>query len=349
MAFTRDWDESNPTDNTVANQIDEYNRYLRVDTADRLEDMFYGFTAGENTLSQHAKFLQFYEQASVAQPSAGYGRLYCKAVGGKCEMFWQDEDGDEIQLTYGGAFVGGYGATSQMIMWNTTEEDTDGGRESKIIAKGEQSGGEVTTLGYIEISHDGTSDDQKGQIKLVVNDGDDDDAPSKVGVLVNSDGTVTFAQEVTIADSSQLATSAAPTADADIANKKYVDDQMAMAAIGALSGASVFSTTMTAASTWQDLDLSATIGANAALIFLEVAASTTGTYAAKPKGHGSSTFARHWDSNGYDYGCCQFKSEGTDEVGYITLMTDSSGVIQHGASNNTTSWAVTLIGYIKFG
>lgn len=70
-AFTRDWDEATPTDTTVANLIDEYNRYLRVDTSDRLEDMFYGFTAGENTLSQHAKYIQFYEQASVSQPSAG--------------------------------------------------------------------------------------------------------------------------------------------------------------------------------------------------------------------------------------------------------------------------------------
>lgn len=105
-AFTRDWNEAVPTDSTVANQIDEYNRYLRVDTSDRLENMFYGFIAGENTLSQHCQYLQFYEQASVSQPSAGYGRLYTKAVGGKCELHWQDEDGDEPQLTSGGKWNG---------------------------------------------------------------------------------------------------------------------------------------------------------------------------------------------------------------------------------------------------
>jgi len=106
FGFTRDWDEANPTNSTVANQIDEYNRYLRVDTSDRLENMFYGFIAGENTLSQHCQYLQFYEQASVSQPSAGYGRLYTKAVGGKCELFWQDEDADEPQLTSGGKWNG---------------------------------------------------------------------------------------------------------------------------------------------------------------------------------------------------------------------------------------------------
>jgi len=59
-AFTRDWTESTPTDATVANQIDDYNRYLRVDTSDRLENMFYGFVNGENSLSQHAQYIQLY-------------------------------------------------------------------------------------------------------------------------------------------------------------------------------------------------------------------------------------------------------------------------------------------------
>ena len=37
---------------------------------------------------------------------------------------------------------------------NDTEEDTDGGRESTLIFKGEQSGGEISTLAEIEASHD---------------------------------------------------------------------------------------------------------------------------------------------------------------------------------------------------
>jgi len=38
-----------------------------------------------------------------------------------------------------------------------------------------------------------------------------------------------FGAVATLIDSSQLASSAAPTADADISNKKYVDDQIAAA------------------------------------------------------------------------------------------------------------------------
>lgn len=181
-AFTRDWTESTPTDSTVANQIDDYNRYLRVDTSDRLENMFYGFIAGENTLSQHCQYLQFYEQASITQPSAGYGRLGCKAVGGKCELFWHDEDDDEIQLTSGGGFGGCHinltagmdllGSSTSDITINTNKFTVAGATGNTVIA---------------------------GTLSAGVS---------------------------TLADTSALATSGAPAADAQIANKKYVDDHV---------------------------------------------------------------------------------------------------------------------------
>ena len=72
------------------------------------------------------------------------------------------------------------GTAPYLTLQNTTEEDGEGGRESKITAKGEQSGGEEKTLGSIEFSHDGTSDDQKGQFVIYLNDGADDDTPTEV-------------------------------------------------------------------------------------------------------------------------------------------------------------------------
>ena len=63
---------------------------------------------------------------------------------------------------------------------NDTHEDTDGGRESTLIFQGEQSGGEISTLAEIEASHDGTSDDEKGELILRVNDGNDGTSPSEV-------------------------------------------------------------------------------------------------------------------------------------------------------------------------
>lgn len=61
---------------------------------------------------------------------------------------------------------------------NSTEEDTDGGRESRLIFKGEQSGGEISTLAQIEVSHDGIANDEKGKIVISTNDGADGALPT---------------------------------------------------------------------------------------------------------------------------------------------------------------------------
>ena len=53
---------------------------------------------------------------------------------------------------------------NNVTLKNDTEEDSDGGRASKIIYQGEQSGGEISTLAEIQASHDGTADDQKGDL-----------------------------------------------------------------------------------------------------------------------------------------------------------------------------------------
>jgi len=68
--------------------------------------------------------------------------------------------------------------TPYQTLWNTTHEDTDGGRESRINFKGEQSGEEETTLARIEVSHDGDADDEKGQILFSTNDGSDGNTPT---------------------------------------------------------------------------------------------------------------------------------------------------------------------------
>ncbi len=75
---------------------------------------------------------------------------------------------------------------------NTTEEDTDGGREVRIDFEGEQSGGEASTLARIEVSHDGTADDEKGKVVISTNDGADAATPT-TAVTIDS------AQKVTIA------------------------------------------------------------------------------------------------------------------------------------------------------
>lgn len=74
-----------------------------------------------------------------------------------------------------------------LTLHNNTEENSDGGRESRINFKGEQDGTEETTLARIEVSHDGTGDDEKGKFVISVNDGDDGDTLTDV-IKISADG-----------------------------------------------------------------------------------------------------------------------------------------------------------------
>jgi len=71
------------------------------------------------------------------------------------------------------------GTAPNITIKNSTEEDSDGGRESTLIFKGEQSGGEISTLAEIEASHDGTADDEKGDLIFRTNNGSDGSSPTE--------------------------------------------------------------------------------------------------------------------------------------------------------------------------
>ena len=82
---------------------------------------------------------------------------------------------------------------NQINLKNPDSEDTAGGRESQIVFKGLQSGSEESTLGRIQASHEGTSDDQKGQLIFSTNDGSDSDSPT-TALTIGSNQVVTFAK-----------------------------------------------------------------------------------------------------------------------------------------------------------
>jgi hypothetical protein len=69
--------------------------------------------------------------------------------------------------------------TPEVTIINNTHEDTDGGREGKVIFKGQQSGGEESTLAEIEANHSGSSDDEAGQLVFKTNDGNDGATPTE--------------------------------------------------------------------------------------------------------------------------------------------------------------------------
>ncbi len=76
---------------------------------------------------------------------------------------------------------------NNVVLQNTANEDSDGGRESALSFEGEQSGNEVTTLAKIEGSHVGAGDDEKGQLKFYTNDTNDGDSPT-LRLTIDNDG-----------------------------------------------------------------------------------------------------------------------------------------------------------------
>lgn len=125
FGYTRSWTESTPTDNTVANQIDDFNRYLRVDTAERVETYIAGFNSGDsNEGFYHVLFIE--NAASLSTPAANKFLLYGKLVDGKCELHGMDEDGDEIQLTSGGISALGHLLTAKTSAYTILATDARG-------------------------------------------------------------------------------------------------------------------------------------------------------------------------------------------------------------------------------
>mgnify|MGYP003116436888 CR=1 FL=1 len=69
--------------------------------------------------------------------------------------------------------------TPEVTIINNTHEDSDSGREGKVIFKGQQSGGEESTLAEIEAHHHGSSDDEQGSLVFRTNDGSDGASPTE--------------------------------------------------------------------------------------------------------------------------------------------------------------------------
>jgi hypothetical protein len=109
---------------------------------------------------------------------------------------------------------------------NSTEEDIDGGREGKIIFKGEQSGGEESVLVVIQASHDGASDDEKADFIVSVNDGNDGSSPTE-RLRIDSAGLVTVTGTINMTVGNVLKINAVQVVGAQAANIVAADGSLA--------------------------------------------------------------------------------------------------------------------------
>ncbi|KKN19565.1 hypothetical protein LCGC14_0944510 [marine sediment metagenome] len=227
---------------------------------------------------------------------------------------------------------------------NTDVEDSDGGRQSQFIGKGTQSGSELTTLGLTEFSHDGTSDDEKGKWRVVLNSGSEGNSPTNVPIEYTADGKIKVANSLSVLDEDTLSSDDDKVVPTQQSVKAYADTKSTIA----FPETTVFNTTLASADTFQDLDLSATVGSNSALVFLEITATTfSDRYAVKQKGTGSGTAAGVHYGASTPWGAASFTGEGNTTIVNLVTTTDSSGIIQHACSSNTETITIVMRSFIK--
>ena len=113
MAFTNAWDETAPAGTRNANLGDDDIRQFKLDIRERIAiDHKMTGTDGSDTGYHGVVHLN----VSTTQTAvASVGLLYTKDVSSKAELHFKDEDGDEIQLTAGGALLVPAGA---IILWD---------------------------------------------------------------------------------------------------------------------------------------------------------------------------------------------------------------------------------------
>ena len=95
---------------------------------------------------------------------------------------------DEITVGKAGVTAAGSTDAPLLTLNNPDAEDSDGGRESKLLFTGNKADETAHQLGLIQFSHDGSSDDKKGKFNLSLNDGDDADDNLQSYLTIKSDG-----------------------------------------------------------------------------------------------------------------------------------------------------------------
>ena len=162
MAFTYTWDntfEEAPTNANYGYEIDDYIRRVQIATRERMEIDHIWKVGATDGYHKKSTFLATTKPTAVV----GYGIVYTKDVSAKVELFAEDEDGDEIQITEGGRLGSGFPSGTKMIFYQDTAPANwtiDATVDDKLLfitkgsaASGETGGGAHSTGTWTQPNH----------------------------------------------------------------------------------------------------------------------------------------------------------------------------------------------------
>ncbi len=235
--MANEWNVTNPIDHTTIGDVPGEIRKLKASVKTQLDREHETAVDGDATGSEHslgAAVLYMGTSAPTNRPDGATALASNNIDKGR---LWLDTNYTPPALKYWsgsawvtmGILVVGASPT-QCFLISTTNEDSAGGRESQIRAKGTQSGNEVTTLGMLEFSHSGASDDQKGKFAIILNDGDDSDTPSKKAIEFIDTGKVGVANSLSVLDEDDLVSDDDEVLATQQSIKAYIDTQLAFSA-----------------------------------------------------------------------------------------------------------------------
>jgi hypothetical protein len=265
-------------------------------------------------VGQHKK-VTLQEQANLGTGAEGVPILGAQTVGGKAELVFTDEDDNDIQLTSGGKLDLGSGRLDNDEALTSRNNAGDGDLN---LIKANASDQAVITPALLasggailpEITAPAT-------------------AANQGAVYTKNDGTQTelYFREESNGDEVQIT-------KGGIVNSSNIY----------FSSATVFSSAA-APTSFTDLNLSATVGANSAIVLLRVENNSANAWY-KFRTNGMTDDVGLVSASGLYPGGVSAMTIGNGASGYIIVATDSSGIVEWIAESGATT-VVHMVAYIK--
>jgi hypothetical protein len=158
-------------------------------------------------------------------------------------------------------------------------------------------------------------------------------------VLGNTSGSATAPQEVSILDEDDMSSDSSTALATQQSIKAYVDEYALKEPTSGKTG------TFDASSSWADLNLSTAVGANKAMVTMEVYGGSTGrnllfrTNGSLIEPFNSGTNAG-WGASGV-------VPASSNRGGVITIVTDASGIVEYKANDSSTGINYNILAYQK--